>query len=117
MSAAARLWRARIIGFQSTVINLAYAVGPAVGGYLCDLYGARLMFFIVGGAAAISSAGFCMLGETFQSSSTYSGYERANLRNDCKGENVRRSKNGASNSNSDIGISKDRVHGKFTSRF
>ena len=58
--------RAKIIGFQSTIINVAYAVGPAAGGYLCDLYGARLMFFIVGGAAATCSAGFWMLPETFQ---------------------------------------------------
>ena len=58
--------RAKIIGFQSTVVNLAYAVGPAVGGYLCDLYGARLMFFIVGGAAAMCSGGFYMLPETFK---------------------------------------------------
>jgi MFS family permease len=57
--------RAKIIGFQSTVINIAYAVGPAVGGYLCDLYGARLMFFIVGGAALITSAGFSSLPETY----------------------------------------------------
>ena len=58
--------RAKIIGFQSTIINIAYAVGPAVGGFLCDLYGPRLMFFIVGGAAMSCSAGFYMLPETFQ---------------------------------------------------
>ena len=58
--------RAKIIGFQSTIINIAYAVGPAVGGFLCDLYGCRLMFFIVGGAAMSCSAGFYMLPETFQ---------------------------------------------------
>ncbi len=28
--------RAKIMGMQSTIINGAYAVGPAVGGYLCD---------------------------------------------------------------------------------
>ena len=60
--------RAKIIGFQSTIINIAYAVGPAAGGFLCDLYGPRLMFFIVGGAAAICSAGFGMLPETYQGS-------------------------------------------------
>lgn len=64
--------RAKILGFQSTIINIAYAVGPAVGGYLCDLYGARLMFFIVGGAAVTCSAGFYMLPETRKSSSSIS---------------------------------------------
>ena len=39
--------RAKLIGFQSTVVNSAYAIGPAVGGYLCDLYGARMAFFLV----------------------------------------------------------------------
>ncbi len=73
--------RAKIIGFQSTVINIAYAVGPAVGGYLCDLYGARLMFFIVGGAALITSAGFSSLPETYrglESTKSNSGNGREN---------------------------------------
>ena len=58
--------RAKILGFQSTVINLAYALGPAAGGVLCDLYGARASFFIVGGAAMVTSAGFSFLPETLK---------------------------------------------------
>ena len=52
------------MGFQSTVINMAYAVGPAAGGWLCDLYGARSSFVIVGSAALLTSAGFSLLPET-----------------------------------------------------
>ena len=61
--------RGKVIGFQSTVISMAYAVGPALGGYLCDLYGARTMFFLLGGAAAVASAGFYGLPESHPSSS------------------------------------------------
>ena len=57
-------YRAKLLGFQSTVINLAYALGPAVGGFLCDLYGARTSFFVVGGAALVASVGFSFLPET-----------------------------------------------------
>ena len=74
--------RAKILGFQSTVINIAYAVGPAVGGYLCDLYGARLMFFIVGGAALLTSAGFSILPET------YRGIQHANRVEDSDSDSV-----------------------------
>lgn len=56
--------RAKIIGFNSTVMNSAYAVGPALGGVLADLYGARTSFFVVGGAAALASGGFSLLPET-----------------------------------------------------
>jgi MFS family permease len=56
--------RAQIMGFQATIINLAYAVGPAAGGMLCDVYGARSSFLIVGGAALLTSGGFAMLPET-----------------------------------------------------
>ena len=58
--------RAKILGFQSTVINLAYTIGPACGGFLADLYGARASFVIVGTAAAAASAGFSLLPETLK---------------------------------------------------
>ncbi|KAL7546792.1 hypothetical protein ACHAWF_010130 [Thalassiosira exigua] len=58
--------RAKIMGMQSTIINGAYAVGPAVGGYLCDLYGARNMFFVVGAANAVCTAGYSMLPESMK---------------------------------------------------
>lgn len=46
------------------MINLAYAFGPAIGGWLADLYGARTSFVIVGSAAAAASLGFSLLPET-----------------------------------------------------
>ena len=48
-------YRAKLMGLQSTAIHLAYGLGPAIGGWLCTLHGARASFFIVGGAAAVSS--------------------------------------------------------------
>ena len=56
--------RAKIAGVQNTVVGVAYAVGPAVGGYLCDLYGARTMFFGVGAANAICTMGYFLLPES-----------------------------------------------------
>jgi len=56
--------RAKIAGIQNTVVTVAYAVGPAVGGTLCDLYGARSMFFLVGGANAICTMGYFLLPES-----------------------------------------------------
>ena len=53
--------RAKILGLQSTVINMAYAAGPAIGGVCCDLYGVRTSFFIVGGAAILPSVGYSLL--------------------------------------------------------
>lgn len=58
--------RAKIMGAQSTVVNGAYALGPAVGGYLCDLYGARSMFFVVGAANAVCTVGYSMLPESMK---------------------------------------------------
>ena len=63
---AAPTYRAKLLGFQSTVISIAYALGPAVGGFLADAYGARTSFFIVGGAALITSFGFSFLPETLK---------------------------------------------------
>jgi MFS family permease len=63
-AAGARRHRAKIMGFQSTVINTAYAIGPAVGGALCDLYGARIAFCVVGAAAGVCSLGYAQLPET-----------------------------------------------------
>mmetsp|Transcript_2760 Transcript_2760/g.3234 ORF Transcript_2760/g.3234 Transcript_2760/m.3234 type:complete len:509 (-) Transcript_2760:929-2455(-) len=56
--------RAKIMGFQSTMINSAYVIGPAIGGWLCDLYGARTSFFIVGIAAGLTTIGYTFLPET-----------------------------------------------------
>ena len=56
--------RAKIAGVQSSVAMVAYAVGPAVGGYLCDLYGARNMFFLVGAANAVCTTGYFLLPES-----------------------------------------------------
>ena len=53
--------RAKILGLQSTVINMAYAAGPAIGGVCCDLYGVRTCFYIVGGAAILTSVGYSLL--------------------------------------------------------
>ena len=55
--------RAKIAGIQNTVVNVAYAVGPAVGGTLCDMYGARSMFFLVGAVNAICAMGYFLLPE------------------------------------------------------
>lgn len=61
--------RAKIAGVQNTVVSVAYAVGPAVGGYLCDLYGPRNMFFIVGAANAVCTLGYFLLPESSSSAS------------------------------------------------
>ena len=65
MTAKVPQHRAKITGVQTSVINLAYAAGPALGGALCDVYGARPAFFIVGAATATAAAGYSMLPETF----------------------------------------------------
>ena len=64
MTEKAKGHRGRIMGFNSTVINVAYAVGPAIGGLLCDTYGPRLSFFVIGGCAGICALGFSFLPET-----------------------------------------------------
>lgn len=72
--------RAKIAGVQNTVVGVAYAVGPAVGGYLCDLYGARTMFFGVGAANAICTMGYFLLPESskFSNRTTKVGVEKDN---------------------------------------
>jgi len=43
---------------------MAFAIGPAIGGMLCDLYGPRVSFFVIGGCAGLCGVGFSMLPET-----------------------------------------------------
>lgn len=71
--------RAKVMGFQQTVINSAYAFGPALGrfipninvsaehktgGLFCDSYGARMTFALVGAANLIACGGYHFLPET-----------------------------------------------------
>lgn len=65
------------MGLQSTAIHLAYGLGPAIGGWLCTLHGARVSFFVVGGATAVSSALFSFLKETRGPKAVLSFYETA----------------------------------------
>ena len=56
--------RAKLFGAQNTIVSLAYAVGPAIGGSLCDLCGARNMFFVVGAANTVCTLGYGLLPES-----------------------------------------------------
>jgi len=56
--------RGKILGLQSTIITLAFAVGPAIGGLLYDMYGARMCFCIVGAASAGAALTLRLLAES-----------------------------------------------------
>eukprot|EP00755_Sulcionema_specki_P038673 Sspe_Gene.111330::Locus_93347_Transcript_1_1_Confidence_1.000_Length_1685::g.111330::m.111330 len=64
LTASVPSFRARIMGIQQAVIATAFIVGPAIGGLLAELYGAQTAFLLVGGAMALSSAGYTLLNET-----------------------------------------------------
>ncbi len=63
---------------------------PPWGGYLCDLYGARNMFFVVGAANAVCTAGYSMLPESMSvGSAAKTGSAEAKQSNDkAEGEGL-----------------------------
>ena len=65
--------RATIMGFQSMVLSAVWVVGPAVGGYLAEWWGARNAFFIAGAGIGLCSIGYSFLPETLRRQSGWSG--------------------------------------------
>jgi predicted MFS family arabinose efflux permease len=49
------------------VVNAAFVAGPALGGFLCEAYGARAAFYAVGATGAVCSLGYSLLPETLPS--------------------------------------------------
>jgi len=56
--------RGKIMAFQGTFLNAAYAAGPALGGVLADIYGVRASFYAVGVGCMLGSVTFMRLRET-----------------------------------------------------
>lgn len=56
--------RAKLLGVQQAVIACSFIAGPAIGGWLAELYDARTAFIVVGAAAAACSLGYSFLPET-----------------------------------------------------
>ena len=46
--------RARVIGTNQAALLFGVTIGPGIGGLLADLYGFRVPFFVVGGAALVA---------------------------------------------------------------
>ena len=61
------------MGIQSTVLSGAWVVGPVIGGYLADLYGARNAFYLAGLGIGLCSMGYSTLPETLQARGTLQG--------------------------------------------
>lgn len=59
--------RTTIMGLQSMVLSGAWVVGPIMGGWLADAYGARNAFYAAGIGIGLCSIGYSMLPETLPS--------------------------------------------------
>ena len=58
--------RVAIMGFQSTVLSAAWVVGPSIGGYLAEQWGARNAFYIAAVGVGLCSVGYSRLAETLR---------------------------------------------------
>ena len=49
--------RAKLLGLHQTAFTVAFTVGPAVGGWMADVYGFMPSFFGVAAACCLTSLG------------------------------------------------------------
>lgn len=58
--------RATILGLQSFILSGVWVVGPALGGWLAETYGAQNSFYLAGCGIALCSIGYSRLPETLR---------------------------------------------------
>ncbi|CAE8624767.1 unnamed protein product [Polarella glacialis] len=56
-------FRGTILGTQGGLFALSYVIGPAVGGILTEMCGARMCYVVVAAATALCAGSFCWLPE------------------------------------------------------
>eukprot|EP00667_Euglena_gracilis_P005833 EG_transcript_5875 len=76
--------RGKVMGIQSAFVNAAWVAGPALGGLVCDLYGPRLGFLLVGAVIGLCGLAYATLPETLHTA-TQAGDGEVSARLDRQG--------------------------------
>ena len=58
--------RAKLMGINQALVGSVWVIGPALGGWLAEMYGFRNAFFVAGAGAALCSLGYTRLPETLK---------------------------------------------------